>query len=119
MNLSSEQLAQILTRRGMREANPALGAVAPEVRKPDPKPTLDKNPSAQPRRRGRLAVVVTCIAFRRRLLDDDNNAISFKHLRDQISRSLKIDDGSTNIRFQCGQLQTTGAQGTLVRIEWV
>lgn len=94
-----------------------VGRLATAVREQNPLPTLEPHSKAQPRRRGSLAVVVTLIAFRRRLLDDDNN--SFKPLRDSISRSLAIDDGSTNIRFQCGQLHTTGAEGSLVKIEWV
>lgn len=100
------------------EPDPLGRLVAPE-REQDPRPTLEQDAQAQPRRRGSLAVVVTLIAFRRRLLDDDNNAAGFKHLRDSISRSLQIDDASSNIRFQCGQLHTSGAEGSLVRIEWL
>ncbi len=95
----------------------AVVRVAAAVGKRDTLPALDKDAPAQPRRRGRLAVLVTIIAFRRRLLDDDNN--SFKPIRDSICRSLQIDDASTTIRFQCGQQHTTGAEGSLIRIEWI
>lgn len=125
MKMSRETLEAILRRPGysIEGVIPStlpvdrVGTVAPAKREPDSQPALVKNKEAQPRRRGSLAVVVSLVAFRRRLLDDDNN--SFKPLRDSISRSLMIDDASTNIRFQCGQIHTTGSEGTVVRIEWV
>lgn len=117
MRLTDEQLAAILQRPAVKAVNPDLVEVAPIVRKQGSQPALVKDAPKQPRRRGRLAVVVTLIAFRRRLLDDDNN--SFKPLRDAICRSLAIDDASSTIRFQTGQQHTTGAEGTLIRLEWL
>lgn len=78
---------------------------------------LDRATPTKCRRKKRVAIVVTLIAHRHRLLDDDNLVAGFKPLRDAIARSLAIDDGSPDIRFVCGQLQTPGAEGTIVNIE--
>lgn len=100
------------------QSDPVVGLDASK-RKQDPVAALDRHAPAQPRRRGRVVVCVTIIAFRHRLLDDDNNSASVKHLRDLVSRSLDTDDGSECIRWEYGQHQTTGAEGTLVRICWI
>lgn len=97
----------------------AVGGLAAAERKQCPQPALDGDPKTFPRRKGRLAVVVTIIACRRRVLDSDNHVAGCKPLRDIISRSLATDDGSECISFEYGQLHTTGPEGTIVRIAWV
>lgn len=105
----------------VRRRNPdlfGLGSVAPQERKPSAKPALDGHKKRQPRRKGRLAIVVTLIACRRRLCDEDNSGMGgCKALRDAIAESLGVDDGSPCIRFQYSQVHTTGNEGTIVMIE--
>lgn len=106
----------------VRKLNPhlfGLGAVGGATGKPSPGPALDQNPKTFPKRKGRMACVVTLVACRHRLCDSDSNAISFKPLQDAIARSLAIDDGSERIRFEYSQAHTTAAEGTIVRIAWV
>lgn len=69
----------------------------------------------QARRESRL--VVSLIALRRRPLDPDNNAGSFKHLQDAIAASLGLDDGDKRLTWQYQQLHTFGREGVLVHIE--
>lgn len=61
--------------------------------------------------------VVTIVSFRRRLLDSDNHIAGCKPARDAIARTLGIDDGSEQVRWCYGQVQTDGEQGTIVKIE--
>ena len=119
MNLSSEQLAEILQRPGMRKANPALGTVAPKVYQPPPRPALERNLSGGSGREESLGVVVSIIAVRNKACDADNSRNGYKPLQDAIAQSLAIDDGSERIRFDYGQIQSAGPEGTIVRISWI
>lgn len=67
-------------------------------------------------RQGR--VVVSLVALRRRLMDDDNFIGSCKWLRDAIAATLGIDDGDPRIRFEYAQCRTDGQTGVLVKIEF-
>ena len=97
---------------------PPVGAVVSNQREPGAQPALERNPKTQPRRKGRLAVCITIIAFRRRLLDSDNSAMgATKALRDAIAASLGCDDGSERLHWQYSQVHTTGDEGCLVKIE--
>ena len=62
-------------------------------------------------------VVVSLIALRRRPLDPDNNAASFKALQDAIAQTLGLDDGDKRFAWQYQQMHTFGREGVLVRIE--
>lgn len=96
---------------------PALGGLASQEPQSTPAQTLVR-PSAQPKKRKRsVDAVITLIACRRRLLDDDNNTASFKPLRDQIAETIGIDDGDNRIRFEHEQIETRGRQGTIVKVE--
>lgn len=100
--------------------NPALYPSVGAVAAPQPQPASQALVKAarEPKRRAHgLDVVVTLIALRRRLFDDDNNVSSFKPLRDAIAESLGIDDGDQHLRWQYGQLETKGEQGVIVKIE--
>lgn len=118
MNLSRDQLAAILERPGMRQANPDLGAVAPQKHQPQARPALVKDlPGGQSSESG-VAVSVDVIALRNAYCDEDNSRAGYKPLQDAIAASLGIDDGASRIRFNYGQIVTDGAEGTIVRIQW-
>lgn len=97
----------------------AVGGLAPSPAKPTVVQTLDGGKPQRKKSKGRVAVVVTLISCRRRLSDDDAIAASCKHLRDHIASTLGLDDGDARIKFQYAQIQTSGKQGVLVRIEMV
>ena len=116
--MTREQLAEILRRPAVAALNPHLGAVAsPEHSKPAP--TLERDLPPKQSSQGGMGVRVTIIGLRRRKLDDDNFAAGAKPLRDAIAKSLLIDDGSDRIRFEYGQVVSAGAEGSIVRIEWL
>src|SRR6187397_438108 len=119
MNLSRAQLADILKRPGIREANPDLGAVATQKHKPTPRPTLVQDAARGQSRESSLGVVVSIVAVRNARCDEDNSRNGYKPLQDAIARTLNIDDGSERIRFEYGQMQTQGPEGTIVRIAWL
>jgi hypothetical protein len=50
-----------------------------------------------------LPCVVTLTRIGPNLLDDDNLAGSFKHIRDEVARLIGIDDGSPQIKFEYKQ----------------
>jgi len=62
-------------------------------------------------------MVISLIGFRRIPLDDDNFVGACKHLRDGIARSLHHDDGDKRLKWQYQQIQTSGEEGVLVRVE--
>jgi len=96
----------------------ALGAMeSPEH--PKLAPALVRDTPAKQSRKGGVGVCVEIIGLRRRILDSDNFTAGAKPLRDAIAYSLAIDDGSNRIRFECGQVQTFGPEGTIVRISWL
>jgi len=94
-----------------------VGAVPRPKPEPHPLPALDPKPKARASRKRRLAVIVTLISARHQLLDDDNLRGAFKGLRDAISRSIGLDDADKRLVWQYAQVQTTGAEGSLVTIE--
>ena len=96
-----------------------LGAVGAEKPKPAPRRALVQNIPRRPESQGRLACLVTIVAYRNVLLDRDNSAAGYKPLQDSIAASLCVDDGASNIKFTYDQVKTEGAEGTSVRIEWV
>lgn len=103
-----------------KKRNPGLfavgGVVSPE-RECNPRPALAGRSPIQKGGTAKLAIVVCLVAFRRRLLDDDNLTAGFKPLRDAIAATLRIDDGDKRIRFECHQIKTSGRQGTVVMVE--
>jgi len=105
----------------VRKRNPHLYPPLGGVETHQPKPAAAKALAArQPtfkRRKGRLAVVVTFIAYVHRELDTDNLAAACKPLRDAVSATLGIDDGDKRIRYQYGQVETRGRKGVVVKIE--
>lgn len=119
------------TSPGVWEKTPAVGVLRPAVTEPNVgRPAKDASgetrgkggvvkSDARPQRRrkvGRLQL----IALRNRLLDDDNLAASYKHLRDAIADSLipGLAPGAADgwFRWEYGQVGTTGEEGTIVMV---
>jgi hypothetical protein len=107
-----------------RKRNPALfglGAVGVSQPKPDAGGTLVSNQQAQARGKGSVEagplLRIELIRCGERILDSDNLSMSFKPLRDALARSLECDDGQPCIQWAYSQAQTTGRQGTIVRME--
>lgn len=64
-----------------------------------------------------VAVSITVVAFRRRLLDaHDAVAYACKPLTDAIAESLGVDDADRRLHWEYHQLKTTGPEGTIVLI---
>jgi hypothetical protein len=118
MNLSSQQLNEILARPGIRQANPALGAVG-SPKHAEPPRALERHAPPKQSRKGGVLCCVEIIGLRHRILDSDNFIAGAKGLRDTIASSVGIDDGSDQIEFLYGQFQTRGEPGTIVRISWI
>jgi hypothetical protein len=57
------------------------------------------------------------VAYRKRLLDDDNLVGSLKPIRDAVAKWLGVDDGDKRVRWECGQVETHGATGVSVKVE--
>lgn len=104
------------TKRLNPQLYPAGGRLAAAQPKPAPK-ALVKAARQHSGRKNRVDVVVTLIAARRRLCDDDNNVASFKPLRDAIAESIGIDDGDPRLCWQYGQVESKGRQHSIVNIE--
>lgn len=107
------------TRRRNPEIFGALGGLPATQRERDTVPSLEQKPQRKPKVQGTVAVVVTIVAYRKRLLDDDNNTGSLKHLRDCIAESMGVNDADKRVAWCYGQVQTRGKPGTLVKIEMV
>lgn len=90
----------------------------PKAREPERHPlsTLEQSSNGQYHRKTRVAYCVTIVSFRHRELDDDNCIASAKPLRDSIATSLGIDDRDKRFIWECRQVITNGAEGTLVLI---
>jgi len=112
MNLKPDDLPEHIKR-----INPHLfvGGVEKRFTKRDVAAALDKAIQARPERTG--SVVVSLVSYRRKELDSDNLVGGLKPLRDAIANSIGIDDGDKRIRFEYGQIVTTGHEGTMVKIE--
>jgi hypothetical protein len=104
-----------------RKLNPhlfALGAVEIPERKQSENTALERHAPAEQKRKSRLQVRVTIVGYRRRIIDDDNfSSGGNKALRDAIAEEVGIDDGDPRIKFEYGQIETRGTEGTSVMIE--
>lgn len=103
-----------------KRANPHLYAVG-RLETNQPKPvapqTLVSSAGKRRKRKDGVVCVITLVALRHRLLDDDNNVASFKPLRDSIAKEIGVDDGDKRLRWEYGQQHTTGTEGVMVRIQ--
>lgn len=116
MKLTSEQFNDLLRRPSVAKANPILVGVVPAQREPHPEPALDKDACRQQAVCEGLEVSIALIAVRKRLLDDDNLIAGFKHLRDEVARTLGVDDADSRLKWSYGQVLGT-RPGTIVKIE--
>lgn len=96
-----------------------MGGVAAGQPQPPQTPALDRGNRKHQGGAGRVGVRVSLMAERRRLLDKDNNVASFKPLQDAIAKTLAIDDGAAAIDWEYGQKQTNGAEGVIVKVQFV
>lgn len=110
------------------KANPVLGGLetgkhTQQTRALEPKAQTQRkrSPGSKARRvRHRPAeVVVTMVAHIPRYFDDDNLAGALKPVRDEIADWLGIDDADGRVRWECGQVETQGAVGVMVKVERV
>lgn len=119
MKLTAAEYADLLKRKPHLAP---VGAVASAVAQPHPRPALERSDAPPQGRAPRVAtgprVRVTLLACRRRLQDSDNSIAGMKPLRDEIARSLGLDDADTFIAWEYGQQQQTrGAEGVVVKVE--
>ncbi len=74
----------------------------------------------QRRKKGVATCHVLIVSYRKRLTDDDNSGSGpHKALRDEIAKTIEIDDGDTLIKFDYAQVATRGITGTNVVISSV
>ena len=92
-------------------------AVEADQSKPVVAQTLVGGGPQRQARKGSLEAVVTLTACIRRELDSDNLQGSLKNLRDSIAATIGMDDGSSEIRWEYGQIATRGTEGVIVKIE--
>jgi len=97
----------------------ALDSVATHSPERNKVSALDGRGKERRQRKGRVVILVSIIALRRRLLDEDSAIFALKPLRDAIAASLGIDDADARIAWQYGQQTTKGEQGVIVRIEQI
>lgn len=101
----------------IKKLNPHLfvGGVGKPFSQPNLAQALDRSRKAG--KAGAVCLVISLIRFGRRSLDSDNLAGGLKPLRDAIAQTLGVDDGAACIRWEYGQVETQGQQGTMVKIE--
>lgn len=104
-----------------RKRNPHLfsaanSQLAGTERKQDPVPVLDPGKKTRARSKRGVVVCVTIIVLGNRFLDDDNVCAGCKSLRDEIAKTLGVDDGDKRVKWEYGFAQTAGPEQTLVRI---
>lgn len=103
-----------------KSRNPATDPVAPlpaPVQKRDPAPALERNLSRKRKVPTRPVVIVSIVAFRRCLLDEDAVNDGYKALQDDLSERLGVDDGERDlIKFEYGQVWSE-TEGTLIKIQ--
>jgi hypothetical protein len=87
------------------------------VTEPVSKQALDGGIKVQKQSEGKLPIIVTLIALRRRKVDDDGNIGSLKWHRDECAKILGIDDGDSRFQWQYGQQKTEGEEGVMIQIE--
>lgn len=102
----------------IKRLNPHLFGLD-KVEKPFTKPNLTRalDSAVSSCETGPKSVVISLVSYRRTRLDNDNLAASFKPLQDCIAATLGVDDADERLRWEYGQIETRGQQGTMVKIE--
>ncbi len=93
-----------------------LDGLGSAEREHDPAPALDGGHAARQSCPEGMVIRVELISLRRRLCDDDNDIAGKKPLRDEIAKTIGLDDGDPAIRWEYAQVLTKGSVGTLVKI---
>lgn len=119
MNLNPNDLPEHIKKLNPHLFGP-LGAVESPQQKPDTRRALGADAQTPATSHSRVAtggpvLRVTLIGFEHRRRDSDNPC--FKALRDAIAREFGLDDDDRTIAWEYGSALTSGAEGTLVRIE--
>jgi hypothetical protein len=107
-NAKTQQQIRAALAADLRPASPA---------QPEPHHEREVERTHPPQAGRPCRVVVCLIALRRRPLDPDNNAASFKAIQDAIAETLRLDDGDKRFTWQYQQMHTFGREGVIVRIE--
>lgn len=124
--LTQDDLSKLPISDATRRLNPDLFTPGAVGRLAAPKHgqsagALERKAPTKRRRKGRPdegpGYCITLIGFITRRMDDDNLAHAFKPLRDAIADWIGIDDGSSRLRWEYGQVETRGEKGTAVKIE--
>ena len=104
-----------------RQQNPRpVRALEANGTEPAPARALDRRGTKHQGGAGGVAVRITCIALRRRLVDrHDGVAFACKPLTDAIAKTLGVDDADPRLDWEYGQVVTRGKQGVLVKVEIV
>lgn len=98
--------------------NPALGALVRPVPEQPPLRAVAKNHVEPKKGPEAVCVRVTIISCRRRLLDaHDNLPYAHKSIVDAVAESLGMDDRDARIKWEYGQVVTSGDTGTIVKME--
>lgn len=94
-----------------------MGAMDTTKRKRGSHSALVKEPCRVKGGERSVALRVSIIGCRSRVLDSDNFAAGCKPLRDAIARHFGLDDADDCIAWEYGQVRTDGEQGVIVKIE--
>lgn len=95
-----------------------LGGLETKKPKPNPSPSLARQPLKFKSGKEGVGVCITLCSHRRRLLDShDNLRSSTKPLVDAIAKTIGLDDADPRIKWQYHQLETKGREGVVVTIE--
>lgn len=79
--------------------------------------TLERGVKKRKKGTGSVAIHVSLVSYRKRLLDPDAISISHKAITDSIAEWLCIDDADPRVRWEWNQVQTNGPEGVAVKIE--
>ena len=109
--IQAQLAAEDAARAGAVDLRPVSSA------QPEPHHQRETGATHPPQAGRTRRVVVSLLALRRRPLDPDNNAASFKALQDAIAETLGLDDGDPRFIWQYQQMHSFGREGVIVRIE--
>ena len=108
-----------VNRERLAAAARSVGAISHREREQTEVRALVSPAKRDSRGKGGVGYIITITSYRRKLLDDDNLIAGAKACRDSIAASCGVDDADPRLRWEYRQLQTDGAEGTLVTISRV
>lgn len=120
MKILPQNVKLLIISKDVRRLNPEIFGPVGGIQTSQPKPTtsqaLESRPPKHKKGKGGMVAIVTLVAFRRRILDGDNNVGSFKALRDAIAATLLVDDGDPRIKWEYDQVETKSNEGVVVKM---